>query len=257
MGNWKEQKHFNLCKFYLNDEFNVKREELYNIVRLFNLNNIHYNLFCSSSLYFLGITDKFDDYDILVDINDINKARDILLSLGYNFRDPKSCEVHGFSQNEQVFEEKDLLEKVENKELCKSGDFCSDAYYSFKKENIQIELISGFLVNLEPSVEPFYQCNYGKNIEIDGQKIPVVPLEVQFVLYAMMLMKQEKRRLKTKLLYDYLYEGNIEYLFILEEYNNRNIPEWIKDCIDLILDNYYRMTLNNKKEKIFSKRFSK
>lgn len=234
---WGKNRDENLRKYYSERDFQTKRFELYQVIRNFNINHINYNLFCSSSLFFSGITSEFDDFDILIDINDINKARDILMTIGYSFRDKGSCEVHGVSQQNQIMGENELRDKVENHNTTSAGDFCSDAYYSFRKNGVQVELISGFLVNLAPPVEPFRQRNYGEYLSVDGMKIPVLPMEVQFVLYSMMLMKQKKRECKTRLLFTYLMEKGLTHPEVLVEFKNKDIPDWIKENIDTLLAN--------------------
>lgn len=191
----------NLIAFLEDSEYKTRRMFLREMARKFKEAGIIYGLACSSALFFKGIVDDFNDYDIIVDEADMERAGSILIE-----------------------ELKCLEQQVEYNPYCRSKKF-----REFRGGHVDIDMIAGFQIF---TFGTHYLYEISKDdidyMEIDGNRVPVVALEAQFLLYAMMEGWQLKRRFKRVLIGQYLNQYGLKHREILEIALKQNLPDWIE-----------------------------
>ena len=79
--NYKNQSNSNILDFYGN-YFEDRRNVFFRIINQFKKYNVNYALGCSSNLFFRGIVDDFNDFDIIFDKKDSDKISEIMQNLG-------------------------------------------------------------------------------------------------------------------------------------------------------------------------------
>lgn len=207
VSSYCRQEFDNLQDFLSCTEFKDRRNLFFKIANLFDENGIVWALGCSSNLFFRGIVDDFNDYDIIVEKSSVTKAINLLYVLGGT-----------------------LLETGCN-DCCKS-----DSYYHFRFGSCDIDVISGFRVKTFGTV--FYYDFYPNEIEIlnlEYISVPVVPAETLFVLYAMMEGWQRRRRYKRELLFNYLKEDMQQPQILKRAKKQYNLPSWLNSLIDKLV----------------------
>ena len=140
-----------------------KIDLLCKIANLFNEEEITWAVGASLLLYFEGITDNFNDIDIMVLEKDVVKAKSILLSLG------KLCQPNLKSQ------------------------YTTKHFYEFIIDEVDIDLMAGFGIVYDEKV---YDCSLKeeqiiKHKEINDALIPLQSVELWREYYR--LMKRDKK----------------------------------------------------------------
>lgn len=228
---WNSQQEANLVAFVEDEEeYGKRRDFFFKMCEAFEKEGVKWNLFCSSSLFFLGITDDFNDFDLLIDKDSIESAKSVLKSLGMQIHRE---EMYGFEISEENFKPEDIKALVKLMTKATGGKFASDRYIDFASDDgVEVDVISGFRVG---AMNTQYLYEYSENrldyVEVCGYSIPVVCPEAQFVLYAMMECWQPQRKFKRRLLKDFIEENGIHYPEVLEGALKERIPSWIKNKI--------------------------
>lgn len=207
VSNYTRQEIDNLQDFMSCKEFEERRNLFFKIADLFDENEIVWALGCSSNLFFRGIVDDFNDYDIIVEKSSVDSAINLLSLLGGN-----------------------ILETGCN-DCCKSYSYCH-----FRFGVCDVDLISGFRIKTFGTV--FYYDFNPSEIEVlnlEYLSVPVVPAETLFVLYAMMEGWQRRRRYKRELLFKYLTENLHQPQILKRAKNSYNLPEWLNAFIDKLV----------------------
>lgn len=231
MNAWDSQREANIIAFMEDEEeYGQRRRFFEKMYQAFEREHIKWNLFCSSSLFFMGITDDFHDFDLLIDKSSLESAKSILKSLGMkSIRE----EMYGFEINEGDFSSEELGVLAKIMEKASKGKFSSNRYIDFASDNgVEVDVISGFRVT---AMNTQYLYEYSEErldyVEIEGMRIPVVCAEAQFVLYSMMECWQPQRKFKRRLLRDFIKERGIKYPEVFDEALEERIPSWIKQKI--------------------------
>lgn len=208
--NWEGQKHSNVYAFVHDRYFEERMKALREICQLFSEEEIRWTLSCSSSLFFRGMIDDFNDYDILVDARDAEKLLKTLVK-------------HGAT-----------LEKDDTQ---KGGYFASPFYREGFFKGIHLDLIANITV-----------CTYGTRycyefqeeelewVQIEDFRVPICPVEASLVLYGMMEGWQGRRRYKRELCREYLEENGVKYPEILEEGLNQRLPLILEAVVNKLLE---------------------
>lgn len=68
---WENQAEANKVAFLMESCYQKRRQVIEKLSCVFNEEKIEWALSCSANLFFKGITDDFDDLDIMVDEMDI------------------------------------------------------------------------------------------------------------------------------------------------------------------------------------------
>lgn len=232
---WSSQQEANIVAFMEDEEYGSRREFFFKMLEAFEKEHVRWNLFCSSSLFFLGITDDFNDFDLLIDKDSMESAKAVLKSLGMEI---KREEMYGFEIDESDFSQDDINVLAKLMAKATKGKFVSDRYIDFTSaDGVEVDAISGFRVG---AMNTQYLYEYSENrldyVEVCGKLIPVVCPEAQFVLYAMMECWQPQRKFKRKLLKEFILENGVHYPEVLKETLKQRIPSWIKAKIREILE---------------------
>lgn len=154
---YRRQSNSNVLDFF-NDYFEPRRKVLFQIIDEFNKQNIHFALACSSNLFFRGVVDDFNDFDIIFEKKDSDLISEIMTKLG-------------------------------GKLLGTGGNgFCeSDVYLHYILDSIHIDFISGFRINtFGKSYYYDLSSNELENLDLEYFQISLVPIEIQLILYCMM-----------------------------------------------------------------------
>ena len=204
--NYKSQSDSNILDFY-GDYFEDRRNVFFRIINQFKKYNVNYALSCSSNLFFRGILDDFNDFDIIFDKKDSDKISEIMQNLG--------GKLVGTGGN----------------------GFCeSDMYLHYVLDSIHIDFIAGFRIN---TFDKSYYCDLSciplETLESEYLNIPLLPLEIQLILYSMMEGWQPRRRYKRVIIYNYIKQEGIKNPKILEDCLKQDLPEWIKMLVHSLL----------------------
>lgn len=203
---YRRQSNSNVLDFF-NDYFEPRRKVLFQIIDEFNKQNIHFALACSSNLFFRGVVDDFNDFDIIFEKKDSDLISEIMTKLG-------------------------------GKLLGTGGNgFCeSDVYLHYILDSIHIDFISGFRINtFGKSYYYDLSNNEVENLDSEYFQIPLVPTEIQLILYAMMEGWQPRRRFKRVIIYNYLNQEGLTFPQILEDCLKQDLPDWINKLIQSLL----------------------
>ncbi|BEP28150.1 nucleotidyltransferase family protein [Helicovermis profundi] len=168
--------------------------------------NITWAIGSSMVLCIHGLVDKPNDIDIIISLDDIEKADIILKSLG-------------------------TKSKWE-----KSASYSSRYFYEYVINGIDIDVISGLRINLEKEVFEynFDKSSITKSHIINGISIPMTSLEEWYLLYQLM----KNREAKVAMIEKYLSINKSQHISILKKMLEQNIPENIKKRVLKLIDSY-------------------
>jgi len=127
------------------------------IANKFNENNIHYAVGASVLLYFKGIVNEFHDLDILIDVNDSDRVKDILNQLGTLKYTPSN------------------------------SNFNTKTFLQYVVDGVDIDIIGGFII-VKDGID--YDCSLQETIDdyvyLDEIKIPLDTLDNWYKYYKLM-----------------------------------------------------------------------
>lgn len=207
MNKWETQRLANNLAFLTSDDYTVRKKILESVCRAFKGKDVTWALAMSSSLFFRGITDDFNDFDILISIDSIEEFEE-------TFRSIEGANIDDNTQQKVAFTSPFYREATINGfHFDLIGNMAVSTYartyqYVLKKSDVEFITIDG------------------------GLTIPLSPVEANFLLYGMMCGWQARRIFKRELCYDYLAYAGIK---------NRDVFERLagnEDCIteDLLED---------------------
>ena len=187
MTKWENQSARNILALLTSDEYTNRKEVLEKVCSSFNKTGMRYALSCSAALFLQGLVDDFHDFDILVHIDDVNKMKETMESIGAKLLPTiqKSAFTSTYYQEALLQDEHfdlvgDITVATFNKEYC----------YPVRVEECQYVSIEGLI-----------------------DVVPVIPIEASFLLYGMMEGWQSKRVFKRELCKDYLLNNGISGYF--------------------------------------------
>lgn len=204
---YKRQSSSNIFDFYGNAYFESRRNVLFKIMHELQKQNVNFALGCSANLFFRGIVDDFNDFDIIFEQKYTDKILKIMSELG--------GQLIGTGGN----------------------GFCeSDMYLHYILDSIHIDFIAGFRIN---TFDKSYYCDLSsnpiENLDCEYLTLPLIPLEIQLTLYCMMEGWQPRRRFKRVIIYNYLNQEGLTFPQILEDSLKKDLPDWIKKLIQSLL----------------------
>ncbi len=206
MIDYEYQKEANISCLFEDKEYEERRISCFEVVKAFQKVGIRFGIACSFNLFLRGLVDEFHDFDIIVDINDIDKVEKIMQELG---AEAVSTGGNGFCE--------------------------SEVYINYHLGRVDFDIISGFRV-LTYGTSFLYQYSSEEIEEIkifeeEIISIPLISLEALYLLYSMMEGWQPKRRFKRLIIQKILFEKKEDMKFkgILEDsLKKQNLPGWIK-----------------------------
>ncbi|WFD12186.1 hypothetical protein [Tepidibacter hydrothermalis] len=153
-----------------------------------------------------GLVDKPNDIDILIDLNDIEKADIILKSIG----------------------EKKVYEK--------SDTYSTKYFYEYIINGIDIDVMAGLSINHN---EGIYKYNFDSNsilqsTKINGIHIPLTSLEDWYVLYQII----PNRENKVTMIKNYLLSNGINQPNLLKKALKGNLPSNVRDNVNRLLSSH-------------------
>lgn len=169
-----------------------------------NDSNIVWGVGASILLNKFGLIDKPNDIDIFIDIKDIEKADEILKSLG----------------------EKKLWERT--------ATYSTKCFYEYVINGFDVDVIAGLRVNHSSGVFE-YIFDHNSILEygiINGVNIPFTSLEDWYVIYQLI----PNREAKVKMIEDYLLSKGITRPDLLKRAQEGNLPIEVSKRIRKMLD---------------------
>ncbi|MBZ9633887.1 nucleotidyltransferase family protein [Clostridium sp. FP1] len=169
-----------------------------------NENGVVWAVGASILLHHYGLIDNPNDIDILVDLNDIEKADKILKSIG----------------------EKKVREK--------SDTYSTKYFYEYVVHGVDIDLMAGLSINYKNGIYEylFNHTSISEYKKINGVNIPLSSLEDWYVIYQLI----PSREVKVKMIEDYLLLYEIKKPTLLERALRGDLPSEVRDKIQGILE---------------------
>ena len=173
------------------------------IAEKLNDNGVIWAVGASIVLHQYGLIDKPNDIDILIDLNDIEKADEILRSIG------------------------------EKKEWEKTDAYSTKYFYEYVVNSVDVDVMSGLTINYDKVLfkyifDQISITEFKKTNEID---IPLTSLEDWYVLYQLI----PGRNIKVKMIENYLLKNGVKNRNLLERSLKGNLPKKIRENIEKIL----------------------
>jgi len=177
---------------------------LIKIAEAFSSSDILWGVGASVLLYEYKLIDNPSDIDIVVSVSDIEKADFILSSLGEKLPEVKS-EVYS-----------------------------TEYFYEYIIDEIEVDIIAGFRINLPDSVfkYSFDSASVPHHFKIRSTPIPFSTLEEWFVLYQLMSGREHK----VSLIESYFKHNGIKYPSLLQRMaENVTLPIVAKEKLQKII----------------------
>ena len=206
-NNYEYQSEANVLCLLEDEEYLERKEALCKLADEFNKSGIRWGLACSMNLFLRGLVDEFHDLDLVVEEEDIPKVKDIMEKNG------------------------GILKATGGNGFCESN-----CYMHFQLKRVDIDIISGFRI-ITFGTKFLYNFNESEieYIKVEEKKIPLIPVEALYLLYAMMEGWQAKRRYKRLLIGEYLVTRDLKFPDILVNSLEEQLPAWIKKEVKLII----------------------
>ena len=168
-----------------------------------NTNGVIWAVGASIVLNHYGLIDNPNDIDILVALNDIEKADEILKSIG----------------------EKKLWERT--------ATYSTKYFYEYVVNGVDVDVMSGLAINYDNiKFKYIFDRNSISEIKkINGIDIPLTSLEDWYVLYQLI----PGREISVKKIENYLSLNGVKHPNFLERSLKGNLPKEIRDNIERIL----------------------
>jgi muramoyltetrapeptide carboxypeptidase LdcA involved in peptidoglycan recycling len=169
-----------------------------------NESKILWGVGASLMLHQHGLADQPNDIDIFVSLDDVDKADEILQSMGRKKR------------------------REEN------GTYETKHFYEYVVDGVDVDLMVGLAISVEDGVFEyvFDHESITDVFKIDGVEIPFTSLEDWFVLYQVIPCREKKvQRIET-----YLMEQGIQNACLLNRALDRHLPAAVRERINKLLE---------------------
>lgn len=149
----------------------IKIATFLKVAKILNENNITWAVGASLLLYLKGITDKFNDIDLMVSENDIEKTKNIFLSLGKEY--------------------------AKNPNL----QYKSKCFLEFNVDGIDFDIISGFIIvnNNCDHYFPLEKNSIAEYFCLENTSIPLQSVNDWLTYYTLMNRKEKVEMIKNYL----------------------------------------------------------
>ena len=205
---YSDQANNNQASFLSDLQYKERKDVFITLAKAFTNAGVNWTVGCSLSLFFRGIVDDFHDIDLIVSLRDIDIIDEIMENYG--------------------------AELVDNT----GNGYCeSDKYRHYYLGRADIDIIAGFRVN---TFNTWYHYELSTNdvdtIDLIDIEIPLLALEVMYILYYMMEGWQPKRRFKRQLIERYFYVMSpIHRKVLTDALTEYSLPPSIKFAIKRVL----------------------
>ena len=169
-----------------------------------NNSNVQWGVGASILLNHYGIIDKPNDIDILIDIKDIEKADEILKSIG----------------------EKKIWEKSEA--------YSTKYFYEYIVNGFDIDVMSGLAIKHDKGVYRyiFDNSSVSEFKKIKGVSIPLTSLEDWYVIYQLI----PSRESKVNMIEEYLLSNGIQKPALLQRALRNDLPIEVRYRVEKMLN---------------------
>lgn len=183
-------------------------ENLSLIGERFNKDGILWAVGASVMLNQYGLVDRPNDIDLLVDINDIDKADCILKELG----------------------NKKYREKVE--------EYATEYFYEYVINGSDVDVMAGLTINYNGGSYRyiFDKSSISRIADFNGVDIPLTSLEDWYVLYQVI----PNRDKKVAMIENYLKDNGITRIDLLKRALTRELPIVVRKRIEKLIDFNYK-----------------
>ena len=203
MTKWEKQSARNILALLNSDEYANRKEVLQKVCSSFNKTGIRYALSCSAALFLQGLVNDFNDFDILVHIEDIKQMEKSMENLGAEFLPTIQKSAFSSQYYREALFQNEHFDIIGNITV---ATFTKEYCYPVKVKECQYIAINGIL------------------------DVPVIPIEASFLLYGMMEGWQSKRMFKRELCRDFLLSNGLSYPEILKSaLTVEQLPQWLAD----------------------------
>lgn len=149
---------------------NDKLAVLVKIAKEFNTVNITWSLGASMLLFFKGITTEFHDIDIMITNEDVDLAKEILLSLGGEIQPPNL-----------------------------NGKYKTKTFLEFIINGVDVDIMAGFAI---VNRDILYDCSLQSNqiveyLILNGEKIPLQSVQLWCRYYELMERESKVQLIKN------------------------------------------------------------
>lgn len=182
-----------------------KRKTILDIISRMHEKDVIWAISCSGAMFFDGVWDEMNDFDILVEWKSLPKFLEIFKEMGGQI-------IEGQNGKESYFDSKFFgMGKLNDVDIDIISEFTITTFntrycYALKEEHIRY-------------------CN------CQGKNIPIIPMEANMCLYGMMINWQARRRFKYELCRDYLKQEGVLYPDLLKD---ESLPTFMKrDIVNL------------------------
>ena len=168
-----------------------------------NNSNIAWGVGASILLNQFGLIEKPNDIDIFVDIKNIQRADEILKSIG------------------------------KKKKWEKTATYSTKYFYEYLVDGVEVDVMAGLAVNHNSGVfEYIFDYNAISEFRlVNGVNIPFTALEDWYVIYQLI----PNRETKVKMIENHLLSNGVKKPFLLERALEGNLPVEVKKRIESIL----------------------
>ena len=205
----REQSFANKVALLTSSDFSARKEALERLTQFAPYGQITWALSCSSNLFLRGLTDDFGDFDILIDMKDVEKFKSAFQEMGGQ-----------------------LLETTQKP--CFTSPYYQEGLY----KGIHFDIVGDITVNTY-GTQYCYQLSR-KEVEVINLEqnvlVPLCPTEANFLLYGMMEGWQTRQRFKRELCYSYLTKYGLQYPNVLQSaLDNQQLPSHLKELVATLL----------------------
>ena len=197
---FERQATANLLAFYTNIELSKKKNAIVRLIEAMSRNNVVFALTGSSAHFFLGMGDDFNDYDVVIEKESVDKFIDFFVN--------------------------ELVGRLIHEKNGKESFFDSRVFHAGELDGVEIDILSGFTVTTY-NTRYTYDLRADEVVMINGH-IPVCPVESSLILYGMMIQWQARRRYKYEMALQYLRQNGVNYPEILKA---QDLPKFIREDI--------------------------
>ena len=209
---WEIQRNANILAFLTDPEYRDRKSILKKLCDALAAEGITWGLAFSSSLFLRGIVDDFNDFDILVKIDDVGNLQNSLTQLGVRL----------------------------NKQTPQKGVFTSPYYQQARKVGVEFDLIGDITINTFNTTYCYRVSQPDLEwLTLDGGiYVPVVPMEANIILYGMMEGWQAKRLYKRELCRKFLSsQPQLQHRNVLEQaLKDFDLPAFLEEIVRSLLE---------------------
>lgn len=181
----------------------MMNEVLKKISLEFSEADIKWAVGASMMLYFHGLLDDPQDIDIIVTTDKVEEADEILSGLGSRYKNYDTA------------------------------DYSTRFFHEYSVDGYDIDLMAGFRINLTKMIYeyPFCENSAIESYDLDGTNIPLCPVEDWYLLYQLMINRENKISITE----EYLKRNGVKHPDNLLAALEMPVPDHVKERIRNLL----------------------